>query len=285
MLIRDLLNVINRLLPPAVAMTGDKIGLQVQSSETEIKKILVCYEVNSDVIQEAVSLKAECLISFHPLIFNPLTSITPDNRVGRLVRELIKNSISLITAHTNFDAFSEGTSKILAEKLGLTVNDFLIPDRSIPDFGMGIISYNENGIKAGDILEKIFEVCKSPLKYNKTKDIFHSIAIVGGSGSSFLPTVIEKGIDCFITADLTYHRFHEVEGKLTLIDPGHYEMEQFVPEGMIKLLQSHLRTGDIECIYSSGIRTNPVFYYPNSFNYDSKQENYLINNKIMVEFK
>jgi dinuclear metal center YbgI/SA1388 family protein len=285
MLIHELINIINRLLPPETAMQGDRIGLQIEGKNPEIHRILIAYEVNPQVVQEAVVLKADCIITFHPLIFNPLTAIKLDNRVGRLVTEIIQNSISLIAIHTNFDSFAEGTSKILAEELGLPVTGFLVPDKSIPDFGMGIISNNDQPITLDSLLQKIFNICHSPLKYNKTKDVFHSIAIVGGSGSSFIPDVIEKKIDCFITSDLTYHRFHDVEGKLTLIDPGHYEMEQFVPLGLVKLLTYNLELANIDSIFTSKVRTNPVFYYPNTFDYDTEQENYLINNKIMVEFK
>jgi len=63
-------------------------------------------------------------------------------------------------------------------------------------------------------------------------------------------------VDCFITADVKYHQFHEAKGNVMLIDPGHAEMEQFVVEGMSTILQND------ECLQMqfimSDVLTSPI---------------------------
>jgi len=56
------------------------------------------------------------------------------------------------------------------------------------------------------------------------------VAVCGGSGMSFFPDARRAGVDAYVTADVTYHRFFEALGpdgtpEIALIDAGHYETE------------------------------------------------------------
>jgi dinuclear metal center YbgI/SA1388 family protein len=278
MQIEKLLETINAILPPTTAMKGDNIGLQLQSGKQDIKKVLLTMEVNDDVACEAIQEKCDCIITFHPLIFHPLKHIDSSDRVGRLVTKLIQNSIVLIASHTAFDAYSEGTSKILAEKLELEVVDFLVPDESIENFGMGVIAVSKNGMTEEELLEKVQRICYSPLRFNHGKDRrrIKKIAIVGGSGSSFISDARRAGVDAFITADITYHRFHEVNGEMMLIDPGHYEMEQFVGHGMLRMFEEKCKGEELPEFLISKKCTNPIKYYPDTDKYTENQKQYLL---------
>lgn len=268
MLIDDLLKKIDLKLPARSAIEGDRIGLQIQSGSGEITKIIVTLELNEEVVEEAAHKDCECIITFHPLIYTPLLNITNDNRVGILTQKLIKHNLTLISIHTNFDSFIEGTSKILANKLGFITDGFLMPNESILECGMGVIAHSVMPLKETELLEKVSSICKSPLRWTpgKSKEIT-KLAIVGGSGFSFIENVIESKVDAFITADISYHKFHEVYGKLMLIDPGHYEMEQFVPEALASLIRDILSTEEIDSVIISETVTNPVKYYPDTDKY------------------
>lgn len=275
------LNSVNNILPPCAAIDGDRIGLQIHSGNDSVHSILLAMELNEGVVTEAVSNNNDTIICFHPLIYRPLKNINPLERVGKLTTELIKSSINLFVIHTNFDAFSEGTSKILADKLSLKVKGFLIPDDKISGFGMGVIAEPEEPINADGLLKRISRTCNSPLKYcNGKTDVIKRIGIVGGSGTSFLTDVNISGLDAFITSDITYHTYHEYSGRLMLIDPGHYEMEQFVPDGLLKVLKTKLKDEKLR-FNISRVHTNPAIYYPDN-NYTENQRNYLLNNNRLV---
>ena len=279
MRINRILKIIEDVLPAGTAMDGDRIGLQVQAGKTDVRKLLFTLELNDKVIEEAVSLDIDCIITFHPLIFMPLTSIRDNDRVGRLCTKLISSLIALISIHTNFDAFSEGTSKILADRLQLQVVDFLEPDRSYENYGMGVMARPSSPIKAVELLERVASVCNSPIRYcHGRKELIENIAIVGGSGTSFLNSVIANKADAFITADVTYHKFHQVNGEIMMIDPGHYEMEQFVPMGLMEILKKKFGDEEIDDMHLSSVHTNPVNYFPGTEEYRKLQTNYLINN-------
>jgi putative NIF3 family GTP cyclohydrolase 1 type 2 len=143
---------------------------------------------------------------------------------------------------------------------------------------MGVIAEPDKALEPNELLHRVSNVCLSPVKYNSgNKKLIEKIAIVGGSGCSFLQNAIDSGCDAFITADITYHKFHQVNSTLMLIDPGHYEMEQFVSVNLSNLLRSIDVGKEIETIHTSETYTNPVRYFPQSEDYKKKQMNYLIN--------
>jgi dinuclear metal center YbgI/SA1388 family protein len=280
MVLNTLIDEINYLLPPESAMENDRLGLQIQAKNS-VEKILVVYELNYKSISEAIETKSDCIITFHPLIYQPLKQIHLDERVGAITTQLIKNEISLFSVHTAFDAYKYGTSRIFANKLGLETQSNLVENAEHPDTGMGVICINNENLTLSDLLDRVCNVSNSPLKYceGKTNTPIRKIGILGGSGGSFLNIAMNKQLDAFITADLSYHQFHLAAGKMMLIDPGHYETEQFIVEGLTKLIYNEIgKKYNIEIVASKNY-TNPIKYYPNTTYFENKQKE-ILNNKI-----
>lgn len=60
-----------------LAASWDNVGLLIEPTEPkEISQVLLTNDLTEDVMQEAVDLKADMIISYHPPIFSPLKSIT-----------------------------------------------------------------------------------------------------------------------------------------------------------------------------------------------------------------
>jgi putative NIF3 family GTP cyclohydrolase 1 type 2 len=88
------------------------------------------------------------------------------------------------------------------------------------------------------------------------------VAACGGSGSGLMATAIRRGADAFVTADVTYHQFQECDGRLALIDAGHWETEEPVIPGIVGRLQSNVRGGrDRVKVLQSRRMKNFVQYY------------------------
>ncbi len=261
MLLSDFLQVLEQLLPAATAMQGDRLGLQVQSGRTEIQSVLCCLDCTEDVIDEAIRIGADSVLSFHPLIFGSLYSITDDLRVGRCVQKVIKHDICLISAHTNFDAHPQGTNQALANQLGLEVESLLVPDRTFPSHGMGVVC-SAHSMSFQDLLYRVRKECSPVLRHSSwTPPSITRVAIVSGSGSSYLQQAIEARAEVFITADVKYHTFFEAEGRIAIIDPGHFEMEQFVPRAMASVLSDAMAgLPDAPALTQTQCNTNPIRY-------------------------
>jgi dinuclear metal center YbgI/SA1388 family protein len=125
MRVRDIQKVIEAWAPRETAWEGDNVGLQVGSGDQKVQRILVALEITPQILSEARRKKVDLIITHHPLLFHPLRSVTDATDSGKLVQEIVRNGISVYSAHTNLDSVRNGVSFVLAERLGLTEVDFL----------------------------------------------------------------------------------------------------------------------------------------------------------------
>lgn len=267
--LKDFCRKTDDIFPKKFALEGDRVGLQVDSGNNQINRILSAYELNEDVVEEAIKNKSDLITVFHPLIFRPLRSIDQNERVSKLVTLLLKNEISLYSIHTSFDTFPKGTNRLIADKLGLDNLSYLKDIDEQRNFGMGIVGEFNSEISLDKLLSKCSEVFHSNLKYNENGNgKLKKIAIIGGSGTSFLNEVEKAGVDAFITADTSYHDFHRANGHYHLIDPGHYEMEMYNSLAIAEILKDKL---ELE-IKVSRVMTNPVKEFYKKDHYSDHKE-------------
>ncbi len=99
-------------------------------------------------------------------------------------------------------------------------------------------------LKEKIMLSKYIENVKKVLNLDFAKAVYSEdkliskIAIVNGSGASFIKMVNSKKIDLFITGDIKYHEALDAyENGVNLLDIGHYESEIIFSEILKKVLQ------------------------------------------------
>lgn len=85
----------------------------------------------------------------------------------------------------------------------------------------------------------------------------HRIAICGGSGSFLTREALAAGADVFITSDVKYHEFFDADGRILLVDIGHWESEQFTTDLIAAFIQQNFPTF---AVLKTGVCTNPVRY-------------------------
>ena len=119
-----------QMAPPKLAQSWDNTGLLIGDAEQKIKRVLVALDVSPDVVDEAIAIGAEMIITHHPIIFKPLNNIRRDNPLGRLVFRLIQHNINVYSAHTNLDSVDGGVNHTLAKLIGLKNIQLLQPEYS-----------------------------------------------------------------------------------------------------------------------------------------------------------
>ncbi|MHB1686529.1 MAG: Nif3-like dinuclear metal center hexameric protein [Ignavibacteriaceae bacterium] len=113
--------------PKEIAWQKDNVGLQIGSMERKIKNILLSLELTNRVIDDAIKKNCNFIITHHPFLFHPLRKIDlHKDKNSKLIEKLIKNNITLYSAHTNLDSIKDGVSFELAKKLKLQNIDFLV---------------------------------------------------------------------------------------------------------------------------------------------------------------
>jgi dinuclear metal center YbgI/SA1388 family protein len=115
----EILSVLQRWAPPAIAWDRDNIGLLVGSSDAVVARALICLDVTPAVVEEALREGAELIVAHHPVIFHPLRSLRTDSVQGAMLAELLRREINVLALHTNADAARAGLNTALAEALTL----------------------------------------------------------------------------------------------------------------------------------------------------------------------
>lgn len=122
----ELIKYLEEFAPPGVAWEKDNIGLQVGSTSIDIKNIFLTLDLDSSSLNQAISTKSNFIFTHHPLLFKPINKLTFDyDEKSNLVRKIVKNDITVYSAHTNFDFTKDGVSFELARILKLSNVTFL----------------------------------------------------------------------------------------------------------------------------------------------------------------
>ena len=81
---------------------------------------MTCLTVTPAAVDEAISGRAELIVTHHPLPFAAVKRLTSDTVVGRMLLKLIAAGVAVYSPHTAFDSAAAGINQRLAEGLGST---------------------------------------------------------------------------------------------------------------------------------------------------------------------
>lgn len=105
--------------PPSLAGSWDNVGLLIEPTPPHmVEKMILTNDLTQAVMDEAVSQKANMILSYHPPIFAPLKRLTQGKWKERITIQCIENRIALYSPHTSFDAVKGGVNDWLIEPFG-----------------------------------------------------------------------------------------------------------------------------------------------------------------------
>ncbi len=119
MKIKEVVSALERFAPLPLQDGFDNAGLQIGLTEAEVSGALLCLDVTEQVIDEAIVLGCNLILSHHPLIFKGYKSITGRDYVERCIIKAIKHDIVIYSAHTNLDNAFQGVNYRFADIIGL----------------------------------------------------------------------------------------------------------------------------------------------------------------------
>lgn len=119
MKIKEIVNALEIFAPLPLQDGFDNAGLQIGLTDAEATGALLCLDVTEAVVDEAIALGYNLIVSHHPLIFKGYKSITGRDYVERCILKAIKNDIVIFSMHTNLDNAPQGVNFKIAEKIGL----------------------------------------------------------------------------------------------------------------------------------------------------------------------
>lgn len=118
MKVKDIAPVIEEIAPLGLAQDWDNVGLLVGDPEQPIRNVLLAIDVTKAVVAEAKRLKANLIVSYHPVIWDGLKRVLATGPT-HVVHELIRAGIAVFSIHTALDVVAGGVNDGLAEMLGI----------------------------------------------------------------------------------------------------------------------------------------------------------------------
>lgn len=222
---------------------------------------MLCLDVTEKVVDEAVALGCNLIVSHHPLLFHALKKITGKDDVQRAVVKAIKHDITVVSMHTNMDNALGGVNYRIAGKMGLQNIRFFGPEKQIGDVqgASGVIGELKEPMATQDFLNMVkqrFGVDCIQANQLLQRPI-RKVAICGGAGAFLLNDAIAEGADAFVTGEMHYHDYfgHEQEIQIAVI--GHYQSEQYTSEIFKEIIERECP--GVKCFLTK-IQTNPIIY-------------------------
>jgi len=128
------------------------------------------------------------------------------------------------------------------------------------DIGSGIIGKLKQPLTTKNFLKLVKEKFGTSIIRHTTicKEMIHTVAVCGGSGSFLIKSAIGSGADVLMTADIKYHDFFEANNQIILADIGHYESEVHTKELIHDFLNEKFANIAVRL---AEVNTNPIQYY------------------------
>ena len=262
--VKDVLKMLDAAYPFALALEWDNVGLLVGDANSGVTGIVTALDLTDEVIDKALEINAELIITHHPIMFSPVKRILADESEGRLLHRLIQNSISLIAMHTNFDAAVGGVDEALARKIcnviGGDEGSISVMEPASADNTCGIgriydLSEKSTPKKIAEALGKAFGVyAHTTLPQREVS----RVASVCGSGGDYWEMALEMGADVIITGESSYHKALDgAKMGIATVVLGHDVSEAHAPGILADYLQKNINSVQykirIECVGVSGI--------------------------------
>ncbi len=230
----EIYNIIDEVAPFSSALGFDNAGINVGDKNREITKVLICLDITKTVIDEAVKIGAELIISHHPVIFDPVKNINSNS----VLYYLIQKDICAIGLHTNFDLCDTiGVNIALGETVGLKnitrVDDYYtatIDETTPKDFAL-----------------HVKKSLNATVGYNETGRNITKIAMCSGSGGSLVYEV--EDADAVLCGEAKHSDYIEaVNRNICLVTAGHYQTEKVYDTYLQKYLKEKIE--DVEFFVS-----------------------------------
>lgn len=246
MKVKDILNFLSCRFPLDSACDFDNVGLLVGDGESEVKNVLIALDCTNETLNEAIKNNCQLIITHHPVIFEGVKEILADS----LPYNLIKNSVSVISMHTNLDIAKNGVSETLCKVLELkNVAPFTADDGFT-------LWQGETTIKnPKDFALFVKEKLGGNVRFVEGEKPIKKVLVCSGSGGDFVFTAAKYGFDALLTAEIKHHQFlFANDFGISAFDGGHFATEDIIVEPLKELLQNNFEGINFVTFHSNAIK-------------------------------
>lgn len=241
--VRDIYEFMDKIAPFHTQESFDNAGFLVGRGDWSVEKILVALDVTGEVVTEAAGIGASLIVAHHPVIFQPVRSVTDGDLAGRILLSLIENKVAAICAHTNLDAAHGGVNGCLARALELSGDIGQLHQAGVDGhgrpYGIGRVgTAHQSGLSAARYAAFVKQKLGSAaVRFVDGGRPVCKVAVGGGACGSMMEDAVALGCDTFVTADVKYNQFLDAKALgLNLLDAGHFPTENVVCAPLVRHL-------------------------------------------------
>ncbi len=195
----------------------------------EVSGALFSLDLSETAVNRAEELGYNLIVTHHPAIYGGVSRFDlKTNAQSRALAKCLKNGISVISMHLNFDAAPQGIDYYLMQGIGGTESKVLA---QVEGGGYG----RAYDVRPRTMPELIEDIRKN---FNTNRVIVHGgtdkkiskIASFCGAGLDDAAVAFAKseGVDAVVSSDLSHHRISElVESGIAVIQLTHYCCEAY----------------------------------------------------------
>ena len=224
----DIYAYLNEIAPFDTAMSFDNVGLLIGDCHTVSDKVLVTLDATAAVLQEAHRIGAKIVVTHHPIIFEPLRSLSVDSAPYVAVQY----GITVLSAHTNLDIAPDGVNDTLAAAVGVTEQQRFDEDCAL----LGTLEKDTSCQSLAVYLRETLRL--SGLRYTDRGHDIRRILVSCGAGGSNVPLAIQCGADAIVTGEIKHHQILMAkEHDIAVFDLGHFGSEKIIVPKLAAKLQ------------------------------------------------
>lgn len=196
---------------------------------TEVKGVLFTLDLSVKAVREALSRGFNVIVTHHPAIYGGISRLdTISDPQAAAIAECLKNGISVISMHLNFDAAEKGIDYHLMRAAGGDGAKLLA---TVTNGGYGRV-YNVkpslfkdfvNGLKNALATERVFAYGSDDRQINKAASFCGA-----GCDDRAIAFASAEGVDVFISSDLKHHEIRALLGSgINVVQLTHYASENY----------------------------------------------------------
>ncbi len=227
---------LEQLAPARLAEEWDNVGLLVGRRQQNVAKLMTCLTVTPATAAEAIEAGAQLIVAHHPLPFRPVTRLTDNTIVGRLLLDLIEARVAIYRAHTAFDSAELGVNQRLAAGLGLRGVAVGPPSARRGHRPLGLADRAGVARTLGGATRKFLSIERLQA-VGEPGQLVRTVAVACSTTDEFLDAARQNGCDAMVIGEARFHTCLEAEAAgMALLLPGHYASERFAMDCLAAVL-------------------------------------------------
>ncbi|XP_023339560.1 NIF3-like protein 1 [Eurytemora carolleeae] len=117
--LKEVVKRLEQFAPTSLAGSWDNVGLLLEPMQKKpVSRLLLTNDLTEPVLEEALKLEVDMIISYHPPLFKPMKRLTAENWKERIVIQCLENKIAVYSPHTAWDAVQGGINEWLLLPFG-----------------------------------------------------------------------------------------------------------------------------------------------------------------------